>query len=200
MQEKYFIGISLPKNIANQIDEWRKKYYFNGYKIVPAHITLVPPFMLSEKEEVLSKIINQKIKCVKSFDLIIESFGSFTGQHSVFFANIKPSPDITLLHASLLTPVQAISRSFIPTYTTYIPHITIANRLSHGRLKAIQDEMIGQKFSPTFNVSEIILYKRTNNSPYFPVRQYTLDKVDILRYHPKADLRNGQSEINQSSA
>ena len=190
MQNKYFIGIELPKNLQINVDLLRQEYYPYGYKNVPAHITLAGPFLLSERYKSLNKIIEQIAGRHDPFNVGVGKFGTFEDQIAVFYAGVVRSLALINLHQDLCLILQAHNIYNYPKNRNYTPHITIANRLTPEQLRDVIQDTKGITLNETFLVDHICLFSKLDGKPYQIKTRYSLDKSKYLRYHPEADLGN----------
>ena len=128
----YFIAIVAPSHINDQVLVW-KKYMESEYgcKVAlrsPAHITLVPPFSISEeKEEELSTHLQQFSRTAKSFSIRVKDFDSF--RPSVIFLHVEPDNILLQLKESLELYLLSLNKFPVKKEErAFHPHITIANR------------------------------------------------------------------------
>jgi 2'-5' RNA ligase len=128
----YFVAIVITGGIAQKILEWKQymQQHFgckNALKS-PAHITLIQPFEMNEKEE--SNLKNKIIYFSSGqldFNIEIRNFGTFRPR--VIFAEVPAIDSLCLLQRELETELVheaafPIKRGTRPFY----PHVTIANR------------------------------------------------------------------------
>lgn len=124
MQERYFIAISLPDDIAKIITDAQKEL-LDGYLIMQPfqpHITLLPPNIL---DKIPPDSIVPQIKLAAEpylpIDITLDEFGLF--EKRVLYINAI-SPALVELQSKLMhvLPYEAIARSD----RKFVPHLTLA--------------------------------------------------------------------------
>lgn len=133
----YFIALVLPTQINEEILKW-KMFMKDRYDCVvalrsPAHVTLVPPFWMSENlEHALKDAIRQFSRHQVSLEINLKNFAAFKPR--VIYVDVIPTPHLQTLYdqlheyliASDLFPVKKEDHSFHP-------HVTVATRDLHKR-------------------------------------------------------------------
>jgi 2'-5' RNA ligase len=165
----YFIAIVAPNHINDQVLVWKKymeKEY--GCKVAlrsPAHITLVPPFSMSqETEKELSIHLREFSKSQKSFQIRLKDFDNFKPR--VIFLHVEPSPLLLALKSRLdnyLVPLKKfpIKKEERPFH----PHITIANRdLNKKEFPKAWAYFQELQYQAAFTANEISLLRHNNSN------------------------------------
>jgi len=163
----YFLAILTPTEVNKKVLEW--KYYMRehfGCVVAmrsPAHITLIPPFWMSEElESTLANEVQSFAVEQVPFKVELKDFDAF--RPKVIFLHVKPSEKLEKLRSSLETfllsknnyPIKQEARPFHP-------HVTIANRdllrkdfpeaFRHFQKMAYQQEFLAAEVSLLKHVS-----------------------------------------------
>jgi 2'-5' RNA ligase len=133
----YFIALVLSTEINEEILKWKlfMKDHFNCLVALrsPAHITLIPPFWMSDSlEDTLENSIGQFSQHTVPFVVHLKNFASFKPR--VIYVDVLSNPNLQTLYAELseyliaqaLFPIKRDDRPFHP-------HVTIATRDLHKR-------------------------------------------------------------------
>lgn len=149
----YFLAIVAPADINDQALEW--KHYMRdhfGCTVAlrsPAHITLIPPFWMSESlEDALKADLAPFAQQQSSFDIHLNGFDAFKPR--VIFVNVEENVPLGQLKQSLED--HALSRNRYPIKKEtrpFHPHLTIANR-----------DLRKKDFAPAFDHFKNIAYSR----------------------------------------
>jgi len=128
----YFIALVLPAEINDEVLKWKifMRDHFDCVVALrsPAHVTLVPPFWMSDNlENKLEDTINQFSQLEGSFEINLKNFSAF--KPHVIYVDVLPSARLETLHTRLLEylivsdlfPIKKEDRPFHP-------HVTIATR------------------------------------------------------------------------
>lgn len=128
----------------------------------PAHITLVPPYRATEAQlKQLVSLHENTAKQLEPFDLILDGFGCFEGNRTVFI-NVQPSELLQqlygLLKAGFIDLGQVKEKHFHAGPLK--PHLTVAYRdLTPETFEAIWQEYQHEPFSAVFPVNSIWIMK-----------------------------------------
>jgi len=128
----YFVALVAPEQIDRQVLKW-KNFFKENYGCTvalksPAHITVIPPFWMSEDLEydLINSITEFSINKNK-FEIVLKDFAAFTPR--VIYADVMKNEILAELHKSLNEfiysqnkfPVKKEERPFHP-------HVTLAAR------------------------------------------------------------------------
>jgi 2'-5' RNA ligase len=137
MANMYFVALVLPGEINDEILKWKlfMKDHFNCMVALrsPAHITLVPPFWMSDNlQNTLEIAIGQFSQHQVPFEVQLKNFGAF--KPGVIYIDVRSNPTLQTLYAELFEYLIAqdlfpIKRDDRPFY----PHVTIATRDLHKK-------------------------------------------------------------------
>lgn len=131
-KQLYYIGVVCPENINAEIlshKHWMRQHY--GCKAAlksPAHITLIPSFLMeSALEDNLKEALEGFRWAVPQLDLEIRHFDHFSSR--VIFANVVQNEGLSVLKTTLEEYlVQYPTLGIRQEVRTFHAHVTIANR------------------------------------------------------------------------
>ena len=159
----YFIAIIPPQPIKNDIQQIKETFAhtYNVYHALksPPHITLIPPFKLSDSDgSKLSEFLNHFARDVEPFNLTIDNYACFKPR--VIF--LKP-----ILNDALADLYDQSSKRFFevfpvgkPSKRPFHPHLTIAFRdLKPGTFRKAWLECKNKIFQASFSVDRLFLLK-----------------------------------------
>lgn len=142
----------------------------------PAHITLVPPYRATEAQLEQLETLHEKLaKQLAPFDLMLDGFGCFEGNRTVFI-NVQPNERLqqlySLLKAGFIELGQAKEKHFHAGPLK--PHLTVAYRdLTPESFEAIWQAYQHEPFSAVFPVSNIWIMKYVDRV-WVPWREFQL--------------------------
>lgn len=164
--EKYFIAIIPPQAIVDYIDNYRRQYNKDCLTSVPPHITVYPPFYLSNPESELIDKLNKIQVQISPFRVSFTSFDFFSCGNNV--AYLKPDSESTIQ----LRNLYKITRSLIsgeiidvwPNYPInldqYSPHCTIAEQISDNEFSKVRHDLEPLSVNQGFDVNSIFLLNK----------------------------------------
>ncbi|HEV8504265.1 MAG TPA: 2'-5' RNA ligase family protein [Chitinophagaceae bacterium] len=137
MANMYFIALVLPTEINEEILKWKlfMKDHFNCQVALrsPAHITLVPPFWMSDNlENELKNAITNFSRSKAPFEVHLKNFAAFKPR--VIYADVLSNPTLQTLQAQLFEYL--IAQDLFPVKQDDRPfhaHVTIASRDLHKK-------------------------------------------------------------------
>lgn len=144
---KYGIVAFPSKELQDRANTYRKRYDAH-YALIPPHMTILGPFALEGKEmkEAADELLEVASK-QKPFELNVVKASTFAPITNAIYLKIEPNDDILGLR-------EALSLDFIKNTEDhqYVPHITIAQKMSDGE----HDDIIGQVKMDNFQHRETI--------------------------------------------
>lgn len=159
----FFIAIIPPEPIKSQaLDikiEFSEKYNtFHALKS-PPHITLIPPFRISEnKTQDSTKELARFSAIEKAFHISLNGFGAFAPR--VIYISIDRNKGLSKLHKRLISKFSEIC-----TNTNFNPHMTIAFRdITPDFFRKAWSEYEKKPMNQTFQVSSLYLLKHNGKS------------------------------------
>ena len=128
----YFVALVAPAEINQEVLKW-KNFFKEKYQCIvalksPAHITLIPPFWMTEEFETdLIRTLHEFSTTKRKFQINLKDFGAFKPR--VIYVDVVNNDTLNDLHASLADfmlsqnkfPVKKEDRPFHP-------HVTLAAR------------------------------------------------------------------------
>src|SRR5262245_23378671 len=100
----YFMAIVAPEEVNDTVLKWKElmKERFGCVVALrsPAHITLIPPFWLDEKEEHhLRDVIDEFSQSCTGFEVCLKNFEAFKPR--VIYVDVVPNNELQSLHTRL---------------------------------------------------------------------------------------------------
>lgn len=163
----YFIALVAPGYINADVLKW--KYWMKErYQCVvalrsPAHITLVPPFRMNDKdEEQLSETLAEFAARQKEFVLRLTDFSNFKPR--VIFIAVEPNEALTTIKNELVAYLSMIDKYPVKKEPgEFHPHVTIANRdLKKQAFYEAWEHFREKKYKAEWPVQGISLLKYNN--------------------------------------
>lgn len=162
----YFTALVPPSAIKEKVKklklEIKEKFHAAHALKLPAHITLIPPVWLEDKQEKLFLERTKKIsKTQTSFPVNLNGFGHF-GQR-VIFIEVVDNKSIKNLHQNLIFELE----EFLPSgeKKEIHPHITIATRdLSRENFKMAWQAIKERKFDAGFEANIITIFRHNGKT------------------------------------
>lgn len=157
---KLGIVIFPSKKLQDLANSYRKRYDPN-YSLIPPHITLKPAFDASEEQIKQLTITLDKISNnYQPFQITTKKFSSFKPVNNVIYYKIEPSKELEALQTELNAKIS----TNIPEYT-FVPHITVGQKLSSAEHADVYSSLILSQF----NYEEVVdrfhlLYQLENGS------------------------------------
>ena len=168
-EQTHFLGVLVPEDIRLTLEDCRRYMSQNygcksGYG-TPIHVTLVPPFHLSEefstadlagaiKKEVLTQA--DKLK----FDAHIDNFDAF-GDRTIFAKVLKDDKWQALRDKVLAAVLSAAPGCTRKDKRPFQPHLTVANRdIPAGVSKTALEVMNELKLVEDFPVDNVTIFER----------------------------------------
>lgn len=152
MKPHYFIGIKIPRNIADNLAEERESWQLQSHKrLTPAqdmHITL-----LFIGEDVHSEIdqVEKFLGTIKqkAFTVNINGIKTFGNPSTprIIYASLEPSLELDELQQQVHKSVDTLQIK--PDPKKFVPHITLASRWAGGEPTACQFSIANMQFDVT---------------------------------------------------
>lgn len=148
------------KHVQDFANSYRKRYDPH-YTLIPPHITLKEKFELNESElEVATQKLEQVAKEVKAFEIRFHKVSNFyPTSNTIYFAIENQEPLITL-HEKIKSVFEPVEAPY-----SYIPHLTIAQKLNQAELHDIYGMLRLHKIDLTSKIDRFhLLYQLENGS------------------------------------
>lgn len=158
---EYFIGVGLPKKETQFFTELRLRLEGNDHVSSPPHITLKPPFTY-HFEKPLTEQLAKWAKKQQPFTATFKKIGSFKQKkYSTLFLSPERGEEFRDLENNLSDLIR-----FIPKEVNYVPHLTLANRLDHGKIGALKQLVRDLDLVLQLHVDQITLYRHRRFEPW----------------------------------
>ncbi|WP_019240545.1 MULTISPECIES: YjcG family protein [Bacillus] len=157
---KFGIAIFPSKKLQDLVNSYRKRYDPH-YSLIPPHLTLVYPFETSEANvREIVKQIEDITTNSQLIDLNILKVSSFQPVNNVIYLKVDANESLEALQKQLHNNVTDTEEEY-----SYVPHITLAQKLSNDE----HSDILGQLSMLDFRHNEIVdrihlLYQLDNNS------------------------------------
>lgn len=164
----YFIAVVLPKHLDDQVlayKKWMKEMY--GCKVglkSPAHITIVPPFWMSEEKEMLLRQDMEIIaQMFSSFTLETDDFSAFRPR--TIFVAVQESEELETLKKHADDFFRRSDYGMKSEGRPFHPHITIATRDLHKKdFAEAWPHFQAKEFRETFEAVSLSLLKHNGRN------------------------------------
>ncbi|QDP42118.1 YjcG family protein [Radiobacillus deserti] len=159
---KYGIAIFPSKKIQDEANSFRKRYDPH-YALIPPHVTLKEPFELEEDQiNDLIQELKEIAKHTSPFKLEIKKVSSFSPVTNTIYLKVEPVPELMKLNERLH------SGNVLPQEQTYsfVPHITIAQKLSHDEYSDVFGSLKMQEFNFEQTVDRFQLMYQLENGAW----------------------------------
>lgn len=163
------VAVAIPEPWATQLQDYRASVGDTTAAMIPTHITLVPPTLVSDGvlpdiEEHLAKVAAE----VDAFTVHLRGTGTFRPVSPVVFvAVVEGISQCEQLAAAVRQGPLDVELDY-----PYHPHVTIAHHLSDDRLDQAFDELAG--FDASFQVEHFHLYVHDDDNGWRPTRDFEL--------------------------
>ncbi|WP_432357745.1 YjcG family protein [Sporosarcina sp. UB5] len=157
---KYGIVAFPSKKLQDLANGYRKRYDPH-YALITPHMTIKGVFEANDKEiEQVAEAIKKVVRNHKPFELKVEKVSTFAPITNTIFFKVIPNEDILTLHKDL-------NEDFFgekPEYS-FVPHITIGQKLNSGEHDDIIDQIKMFGVNHTETIDRIhLLYQLENGS------------------------------------
>jgi 2'-5' RNA ligase len=160
----YYLAIICPDETDKQVMQfklWMKEHFGSVTAMKsPAHITIIPPFWLSnEKEQLLLDLFHAFTSDISGIPVLLENFGHFGKK--VLFINVHQNELLQKLkHQSDEYFTQHFNNAIKIEDHPFYPHITIATRdMKPGDFFTAWERFSREKFSANFMATTLSLLK-----------------------------------------
>lgn len=160
----YFLALLPPDDLKKEIkklkEDFAQKYHCYRALRLPAHITLVPPFRITEEREpVLVKTLTCFCDNFSEIKIVLEDFGAFPP--GVIFIEVKNPESIRPFRNQLLGSMSIVlENANSAAKRQFQPHITLATRdLKKEDFYRAWEVFKNKSFNIHFLVSGLTLFK-----------------------------------------
>lgn len=172
--QEYAIILDAPPEIAEALDDVRRRYDPAFKAKVPPHITLKRPTRLSDPAQVAR--IQQAMHTVAAeappLPVTLKGYGSFKSPgRNVVFLKVENERSLYDLHQKVVqTLSQALGSEQADQYenSKYHPHLTIGNELTGLDLAVLEHELAtgGYRLDFSFILTQFTLYVHDTGKPW----------------------------------
>ncbi|MFG6115615.1 YjcG family protein [Halobacillus sp. MO56] len=157
---KYGIAIFPPKKIQDVANSYRKRYDPH-YALIPPHITVKEPFEAEDNEiKEMVPYLKEIAKEMQPFEIEINKVSSFTPITNTIYLKVEPTDIIMGLNEKLYAEHLPGEREH-----SYVPHITIAQKLSDDEYSDVYGTLRMKGFDLKETVDRFqLLYQLDNGS------------------------------------
>ncbi|SDJ86453.1 YjcG family protein [Sediminibacillus albus] len=139
---RYGIAIFPEKKIQDTANSYRKRYDPH-YALIPPHITLKEPFDASDDDiDAIVSELRDVARKTRPFPLQINKVSSFSPVTNTIYLKVEPVAELVKLN-------ERLHSGKLPQEKTYsfVPHITIAQKLSHDEYSDVFGSLKMQNFN-----------------------------------------------------
>ncbi len=167
----YLVVVIPPRQVCDFVDKYREKYAkYTGY-MIPPHITIYPPFLITSSQKEVIDSLKESFLKTPAVKVRCDSVGFFESKRNnvVYFKPDKDSADLMkkfLIKATkaLKGKIKDVFEDHKYTPSEYTPHMTIAEKIPSKVLPKIKKELARFKGEIEFEVDSIYLYKQKGDS------------------------------------
>ncbi len=161
---RYFIGLSVPDELAAAIVDIRRQFGVAGEAInknSEPHMTLIPPFETSIAPEAIADELARSLTLIEPFTLETTKLGSFPPR--VWYLGVEPHESLIALHELVARVIETRPSEyhFRGGSEKFHPHLTLMTRLTPDEFRAAEAILRATNLPPTsWRVDTIQLYRR----------------------------------------
>jgi 2'-5' RNA ligase len=159
----YFLAFIPPEIIQQEVkilkEEIRLKYAAKHAIKLPAHITLLPPFKLSEENKVpFLKVLSNFSETEQPLEINLNGFGSFLPR--VVFIDVLNKEPLRAFHHRLQDALSKVPNFPHIDKRALHPHITLATRdLNKDHFRMAWKDFQGRKYTAGFTACSLTLLR-----------------------------------------
>jgi 2'-5' RNA ligase len=125
------------------VGHWRRRYTPSGAAGMPAHVTLLVPFIDSESLGVdQTRVVEEVLAKFDPIELSLTATAYFEGPPIVLYLVPEPAEPFRAMTSALVSSFPE-HPPYGDAHATIVPHLTVATRLARERLAAIEAEVAG---------------------------------------------------------
>ncbi|MBP5519693.1 MAG: 2'-5' RNA ligase family protein [Treponema sp.] len=167
IQQTHFIGVLAPEDLSLTLQDCRRymkeAYGCKSGHATPIHITLIPPFKLSDDfstEDLVSAIEKDVLPKNFSFSAKVNNFDAFGDR--TLFAKVEQDEKWTVLRDAVYSAVsKAVPGCTKKDSRPFTPHLTVSNRdIPAGVTKDAIQIMNELNLVENFSVDNITIFER----------------------------------------
>lgn len=168
---KYGVAIFPSKTIQDEANSYRMRYDPH-YALIPPHITLKESFEADDHD--ISTIVDELKKVAESttpFSLKVKKVSSFSPVTNTIYLKVEPVHELLDLN-------ERLHSGNLPQEQTYafVPHITIAQKLSDDEFSDVFGSLRIQKFDMEETIDRFQLMYQLENGAWTVYETFTFNK------------------------
>ncbi len=167
-QSRFALVIFLPDELERMIAPLRERFD-PDCNLIPAHVTLVFPFVSTRSIDDLSKVIRSETDRLGPLQIELNSIADFYPDCPIIYWRVKQSDTLNrlyrLFHARIDLPLP---------YKEFLPHVTVAREISADRVVLVKDEIAAYLPDETFETASIDLVSPVANHHWVSVETFPL--------------------------
>jgi 2'-5' RNA ligase len=131
MHQRFFIALLPPDSIQDEVrqiqSDFEVRYNTKATLKAPPHITLIPPFALSDRLELLQIELDKFATMRSHFTINLSGFAAFPP--SVIYLDVVPNPVLPNLYLDLAaTMANTLGITDLYASRPFVPHMTVGFR------------------------------------------------------------------------
>jgi 2'-5' RNA ligase len=162
------VAIAVPEPYATQLREWREHFGDPQARLVPTHVTLLPPTAVpSAAMPAIEAHLRSIAQSEHAFELLLHGSGTFRPLSPVTFVRLASGVrECERLEARVRSGPLQRSLKF-----DYHPHVTVAHDVDDIALEKAFDELAS--YEARFTVSGFTLFEEGRDDAWRPVSEFT---------------------------
>jgi 2'-5' RNA ligase len=161
------VAIAVPEPYAAQLREWRERFGDPQARLVPTHVTLLPPTAITSA---LLPAVEEHLYAValaeRSFELVLRGSGTFRPFSPVIFVPLAAGiSECERLEAKVRSGPLARDLKF-----NYHPHVTVAHDIDDVALDMAFEELAS--YEARFTATCFTLFEEGRDSAWRPVSDF----------------------------
>ena len=163
------VSIAVPEPWGSELQDYRTLLGDQSARLIPTHITLLPPYDLPEGEvDAVTSYLADVAARHQSFEVMLRGTGTFRPVSPVVFVGVAAGiSQLELLSSAVRRGPFDMNAEF-----PYHPHVTIAHHLEDPLMDRAFTDLAD--FECTFEVREFWLYRHDDNHGWRPTRSFEL--------------------------
>lgn len=175
MDDIYIIALTFSGEVETEFAGLRAAYrQFVDYDIVP-HLTLAFPFSPLDGIETVYAALENYARTVTPFDIVMEKVDYFDGANRGAYVTVKEPAPVRALNLGVIGALEGFIKKYHADYDyeTFLPHMTIAEKLPPEEYAAIRQRFNGTAFNRTVTMAGFSLFRK-NGTAYHQERRFAL--------------------------
>ncbi|CAN5674334.1 2'-5' RNA ligase family protein [soil metagenome] len=168
------VAVAIPEPWASELQEYRAAVGDSTARMIPTHITLVPPTEIADDLGVVEDHLARAAAEVSTFQVHLRGTGTFRPVSPVVFVTLAEGiSQCERLAAAVRSDPLDVDLEF-----PYHPHVTVAHHLDDAALDRAFTEL--SDFECTFWVEDFHLYVHDAEHGWRPTHEFALAPSDAV--------------------